>query len=602
MVSQPIDSEPITLHKFFNEHPRLRVPEFQRTYVWRTSPNTELPRFWNDLSGLWDGDGGAPLFLGAIVLHETKSGGFQAPDEYDIIDGQQRLLTLYLFLTAIAEAFQDAGDTGSATNLQQQYLLMQLSGFSKQPQFISAIHDSNQFNQAVLSLRHPIPQVPRGYGSKNGRLSEAWIWIRRRVREFAGDPREESGLSCAKLSDLQAKLVAQTHLVVIRVFDKATAHQVFERLNKGGKPLDDIDLVRNLVFGTLSATSPEEGGAFYNASWDPFEQKLGKHAKEYWYPLALIRDEKATKAGAYTALQTYWLKEAFTDGQTGSQLAQKIMSDLGEYIHPFQAITGIDVPTELLAAERIALSRLHRAEVPVMTYGFFMQLIQARLQESVTSTDFLLFCEIVETAIARRVLQGIEMNAFFQAFKGAWQNHNTPAALLAHLTDKLKLGNDDDLRQGILTANLGLMKRCRFILTEHERWDPKGAKHLPTDTEAFHVDHVLPQKFVAKDWPDVSSADHQQLIHTWGNLAMMTPTQNIAKSAKEYAKVRPDLAEPGGVPFRTTGELVKQHQSWDAHTIRVRAGQLTEWAIERWPLTLEGFQDTERAKRLVAAG
>ena len=601
MPNSPIDSEPLTLHKLFNDHPRLRVPEFQRNYVWRTAPNTELPRFWDDLTGLWDGDGGAPLFLGAVVLHQTTAGGFATPDEYDIVDGQQRLITLYLCLVAVAEAFQDAGDIASAKNIEQQYLLLQLSQYQDQPQILPAFHDTAQFNDIVLTLNQPKPQIQVGVGKSEERLAEAWRWIRKKVRDYAADRTAEYGLSLGNLSALQEKLVGQTHLVVIRVFDKATAHQVFERLNKGGKPLEDIDLVRNMVFSTLSASTPQQGAAFYGADWDPFEEALKDRAKDYWYPLALIRNDKATKVGAYTSLQHWWLDQQFTQGYTGHRLASMIMDDLTEYLEPFQAITGIKQPAGLGTDEWRALRRLHRAEVPIMTYRFFMELVKARVDGQVGRADFIMFCEIVESAIARRVLRGMEMNAFQQAFKDAWKPGLTGQDLWALLADKLKLGTDADLRQGVMSAELYKMKRCRWVLTEFERWIPDGNKLLPTQSDEFHLDHVLPERWNPDAWPGVTTEEHQLLRHTWGNLALLTPKQNIAKSAKDYRAARERLVKPGAMPFRSTGELLSHNPAWNADRIKGRSDFLADWAIMRWPSTIGGFRDPERAKRLAAA-
>ncbi len=602
MNHAPIDSSPVRLHQLFHEHPLLRVPEFQRTYVWRTKPNTELPRFWSDLTGLWDGEGGAPLFLGAVVLHRIAEGGFGHPTRYDIIDGQQRLLTLYLCLTAIAEAYQDAGEEGSAGDIAQQYLFLQLADFKNRPQITPAIHDSNQFNRIVTSIKHPPPRIDEiGHGDTVGTLYEAWQWIREQVRDFAKDPESETGLSTVRLELLQSKLVEQTHLVVISVFDKATAHQVFERLNKGGKRLDDIDLVRNFVFSTLAADSHGIGANFYNTQWNRFEQRLGDRAAEFWYPLALIRNPKATKAGAYTSLQHRWMDEGFTHGLTGQMLANRIMDDLREFQEPFREIAGLSDQSLLDEASALAVRRLRRANVPTMTYSFFLPLIKARRAGEIEAERFALFCEIVEAAVARRVLEGREMTAFQQAFKDLRWEDLSSEKLLRWLQEKLKLPTDDELRQGILTQNLYKMSRCRYVLTEYERWQDDGQQLAPTDTNQFHVDHVLPQKFDPKDWPGGRQEEYQNLLHTWGNLVLLPPKMNMAKSAAEYTQIRPQLSKPGGVPFRSTGTLVDEFETWTAKSIRERGEQLADWAIHRWPSTIEGFMDPERAKRLLQA-
>ncbi len=562
----------------------------------------ELQRFWRDLTALWEGEGGAPLFLGAIVLHKTQDGGSFKLTKYDIIDGQQRLLTLYITLMAIAEGFQISGVKEKSEDMTRDYLLLQNSENKDHPQIQPAVHDTKQFNDMLSVLKHPHPR-PWGpdIGDEHGLLLETWRWIRLKVREFAFDQEHENGYSPERLQDLLGKLVDHTHLVVIEVLDKVTAHQVFERLNKGGKPLDDIDLVRNAVFSNLASNDPSSAKNFYNTRWNQFEKKLGDKHKDYWYPLALVRCERATKTGAYSALQMRWQDECFTKGDTGSALADRIMADLQGYVVPFQAIAGIGIPKHIGADAARALRRLHRAKVPTMTYSFFFEAVKALIEGRLAEERFVLFCEIAEAAVARRVLEGREMTAFQQAFKDLWRDDLPEKDLLDHLKGKLKLPTDDELRQGILTQSLYKMSRCRYVLTEYERWQDDGKQLEPTDTDEFHVDHVLPQKYQSKDWPGISREEYQSLRHTWGNLALLPPKMNWSKSAAEYQQARPQLIKPGGVPFRSTGMLVSEYETWSAKTIRERSAQLAEWAIHRWPSTIEGYRDKDRAKRLAKA-
>lgn len=65
----------------------ITIPDYQRIYCWDSKRVTDL---WNDLSAMPD----SPYHLGTVVLHHNG-------DKYDVIDGQQRLVTLTLILRAL---------------------------------------------------------------------------------------------------------------------------------------------------------------------------------------------------------------------------------------------------------------------------------------------------------------------------------------------------------------------------------------------------------------------------------------------------------------------------------------------------------------------
>ncbi|MDE2891451.1 MAG: DUF262 domain-containing protein, partial [Chloroflexota bacterium] len=456
----------------------LRIPEFQRHYVWGPS---KLKRFWRDFTISWKGEGATPYFLGAVVLHRTDVGGAFRPTKFDVIDGQQRLLTLYLTLVAIAEAFQDIGADEDGADVEREYLLLQKRDVKDWPAVIPAIEDTKQFNSAMSCLSNPTPVMLENAGSLDGELAYAWNWIRSKVRRHARDSSSPSGLAPDLLEHLYARLVEHSYLVKIEVTEKRIAHQIFERLNRGGKKLEDIDLVRNAVFSELPDSDPVGAKSFYNHRWDPFEAGLDYKAKEYWYPFALQRDPDATKAEAFGALQAYWWNESFSQGLSGPALASRIMDDLVEYVEPFQAITGLRRPAGLDKQSWQALRRLHRLDVPTMTYDFFFGLIKGRLDGHISPENFVLICEIIEAAIVRRVLRGIEMSAIQGAFKGRWKSGLQPGEYLDVVVERMKVGSDEDVVEGVGRSELYNMKRCAYVLTEHERWFNGGEQLDPND-------------------------------------------------------------------------------------------------------------------------
>src|SRR5205085_6367804 len=87
------------LRKIFGQDARYVVPLFQRPYVWNQDRNWEP--LWEDVQRaareVEEGVVDHPHFLGAIVLAAVEP-EFGQLSTWEVIDGQQRLTTLQVFL------------------------------------------------------------------------------------------------------------------------------------------------------------------------------------------------------------------------------------------------------------------------------------------------------------------------------------------------------------------------------------------------------------------------------------------------------------------------------------------------------------------------
>jgi uncharacterized protein with ParB-like and HNH nuclease domain len=95
----------------FEKKMQLEVPLFQRQYVWGRSQQWEP--LWEDIARKFneflDGRHDAPVhFLGAIVLDQRQTPTTHV-ERRQIIDGQQRLTTLQIFLAAFRDFCAAAG-------------------------------------------------------------------------------------------------------------------------------------------------------------------------------------------------------------------------------------------------------------------------------------------------------------------------------------------------------------------------------------------------------------------------------------------------------------------------------------------------------------
>ncbi len=105
-----------TVFELFERERRYVVPLYQRPYVWEEEQQWEP--LWQDIAekaeALLDQDPGARdglrnHFLGAVVLNHVETYGKEVATD-EVIDGQQRLTTLQVFLAALRDLAMQTSD------------------------------------------------------------------------------------------------------------------------------------------------------------------------------------------------------------------------------------------------------------------------------------------------------------------------------------------------------------------------------------------------------------------------------------------------------------------------------------------------------------
>src|SRR5436190_22005991 len=122
------------------------VPYFQRVYSWRAPQWNTL---FDDILELYELGPGHTHFLGSMVL--LAEGAGQAGTPTLVIDGQQRLATLSLFLAAIRDAARPT-DVAFADELQTRYLVNEPDD---DPKVLTTQQDRDSFATVVRDGKEP---------------------------------------------------------------------------------------------------------------------------------------------------------------------------------------------------------------------------------------------------------------------------------------------------------------------------------------------------------------------------------------------------------------------------------------------------------------
>jgi hypothetical protein len=139
-----------TIGKLFSDR-MVRVPHYQRGYAWE---ERQCQDFLEDLELLSDGQ---EHFFGLLILHARSNGPGpvighkgRAYDVYDVVDGQQRLTTVVLFLDAVRKEMERFDDLQMlASGLRETFIVTQdIHGYPRPKLMLN--RDTHKFFYATV--------------------------------------------------------------------------------------------------------------------------------------------------------------------------------------------------------------------------------------------------------------------------------------------------------------------------------------------------------------------------------------------------------------------------------------------------------------------
>jgi len=533
------------------------VPLFQRAYAWGAK---DWKKIWQNVLSLTELNDTRQHYIGAVVMYPTDV----APtgvNKYAVIDGQQRLTTIYLMLLALRDVAARLGFASLADQLADNHLL---NKYAKQPTDRHRLIPNQTDRQSLAQLLTAAP----GVAVEAGRIKEAYSFFETEFTRWINGQVEQA-------EQLAGLILGRLSMVYILLDANDNPHVVFESLNNSGVQLTQADLIRNYLF---MRSSPDEQVELNQNYWQPMEQALDDKLTQFVWHYLMRRGGNVLRSDIYYAFR----KEA------DARPVPQVLQELWRYAETYARILRPALETERPAVRR-ALERLHQTGLTVI-YPLILRLYdQVRHGGAVTESTLLALLTVVENYamrihMARRGVGGT--NKIMQTLAARTLGLDThPDELLAEAHTYLADQNyptDVDVRQALLERPLyhdkGERKdRTRFLLEalEHDL-NPKEVVQVGN----LSIEHIMPQTptpaWEAELGP-TAAADHAQLLHTLGNLTLTgynpeMSNKPFAEKQKEFAKSNLALNAALAVAPR-----------WDAAAIRARGEVLTRQALARWP-------------------
>jgi hypothetical protein len=538
----------------------LTVPIYQRSYAWQTDHVNE---FWTDLNSAFAQPQPA-YFLGTIVLSKEGPNGRDT-----VIDGQQRLATTAVLLSAIRDEYRARGDEPRASIVQNSYLAKEdLETGEAIPQLRLNSEDSEYFRALIIDGQPPA-SLTKLYTSHE-LIRQAQETLRQHVTQVADD----AGVEWVKrLSQWVSFLRNSVQLIVVQVSNDADAFLIFETLNDRGADLTIADLLKNYLFGRAGSSLHTVRGGWLTALGT-----LGMSAENAQFT-TFLRHYWSSRHGAVRERDLYRrVKERVT---TESQATDFII-ELQKASRLYAAIlnSSEDFWSELGSTVRDNVDTLLRFDLEQNR-----PLLLAAMQHFSAAELKRVLRAIVAWAVRGVVVGGIGGGTTERTFcEAAVRIRSGEVKTADELLPVLSaiIPSDDEFRAAFSVARVPRPQLARYYLLALEK--AQSGKPEPelvpnANEDEVNLEHILPRNASTKDWGQFTADERQDYLHRLGNLTLLSKGPNGRIGNKAFTAKKPILAASELQLTKQAGASV----SWTPNVIHKRQAEFANLAVKVWP-------------------
>ncbi len=260
MLMEPTNQ---TFQELFSNGVKYIVPRFQRDYAWTQEQWEDL---WADIETLAEEH---YHYMGYIVLQRKEKNSFE------VIDGQQRLVTSTLIILTAMKKIQDlVNDDKDAEDNKER--LKELNS-----RFIGAKDIVSLKVSSKLSLNrnnnHFYKSICSKLAAPNSRGLTATNKLLRKCFDFFN--KKKMGATGNEIAAFVEQLTSGMMFTKIVVQDDLNAYKVFETLNARGVQLSTPDLLKNYIFSAITSKDdvPDEKLNDLDEDWSAIVSQLGEN-------------------------------------------------------------------------------------------------------------------------------------------------------------------------------------------------------------------------------------------------------------------------------------------------------------------------------------
>ena len=278
---------------------KFLIPDYQRPYSWGKD---ECETLWEDLKNFAFpeeeefNEENDEYFLGTIVTYKNEY------KENEVIDGQQRLMTLFLLFRAYYEEFKDKNDDNAKEIAKCLWGKKNEITNYKIKSEVATDDDTAEFNKIIST----------GAATKGNKsnYAENFRYFQKQLKE----------LKMSEFGIFSTRILENCIILPIETNSQSTAFRIFTTLNDRGMPLSDSDIFKSQFYKFFKSRGKDAKENFIT-QWknleticnDNFHPRTGTpiddlFMKYMYYLLA----KSGTKSDTFPGLRVYYEKNNYS--------------------------------------------------------------------------------------------------------------------------------------------------------------------------------------------------------------------------------------------------------------------------------------------------
>lgn len=550
----------VVFQRLLDGKTQYRVPLFQRTCSWKEK---HWKRLWDDILKIYALDQPRNHFLGAVVTQSVPDAPERAA-KYLLIDGQQRLTTLLILLSAIRQkALASGGAQALASEINETCLI---NKFAHAPEEKYKLRPTQRD-------RVPFSAVMEGQESdQKGQIGKAWQYYKAVLEQ--GGP-DDQPLNLAKLTSCITDCL---DLVSVTLDQRDSPNRIFESLNNAGMGLGSSDLIRNYIFMRIPNEAEQEQA--YERDWFPMQEATGEWLDDFFWRYLMMYNKLPREDETFEGVK------GILDGLPDADIPGELLrfSRFSSYYRRL----GDPEKNEPDHPIRLQMKRLNDWEVDV-AYPVLMQAFHSHATGDVSHEQLLDVLRMIESFVVRRTISGVPTNLLRRIFaRMASQVDFTRAVedVRSYLLEN-EWPDDTEFAEKLPRFRLYVrarLPRTRLILTSLER--SFGHKETPEMGPNITIEHTMPQTLTPA-WREMLGLRADEVYYRWldtvGNLTLSGYNPDLGnKPFEEKKRIFAGLtAELPRSNFALSLDI-QACNVWDEQAIIRRGQSLAQRALTIW--------------------
>lgn len=551
---------------------RFVIPVYQRNYDWKPE---QCKRLFDDLVEV-SKTGRKEHFFGSIVSQTPRG-------ERIVIDGQQRITTVFLLLAAIRDQLTAGVVTSEEEDLAEDiddYYLIDRKHKKEQKLRLKLVKSDSEAFAAVLN------QNKDAYVQSSNVTQNFFYFLER--------------LTYMDISiDELYEAIKSLCVIDITLDPGDDAQLIFESLNSTGLDLSEADKIRNFVLMNLDQERQE---AYYENYWNMIERNTDYKVSDYirFYLAAREAKTPAIKK-VYPSFRIYAAKH-FHDFEAGGLGigAKSLLEELLRYSKYYRLCNHPDTGVKEIDS---ALRVIHLFDASV-THPYLLNLLDYRASGNIDDAAVATVLWCIDSYLFRRWVCSVPTNALNKIFetlhgdalKGVKDGASYPEVVKYLLTHKGGTGrfpDDNDFLYALDTRDFYRIQNRKYYLYDRlENGTSEERIEVVSGLERgdFSVEHVMPQTLNA-DWKKSLGDDWERIHEEWCHkMANLTLTAYNSDYSNRPFKIKRDMKDG----FKDSGfrmnQWIGQQPTWGEGQIKEREKMLEEQFLAMWPYPTTSYE------------